>query len=54
MDKTQRARLVSIRFNANSDDYSAVATSVDEATWMDWIDDIRDVTGIKRNSAVTR
>ena len=54
MDKTQRARLVSIRFNANSDDYSAVATSVDEATWMNWIDDIRDVTGIKRNSAVTR
>ena len=54
MDKTQRARLTSIKFNANGDDYSAVATSVDEATWMDWIDDIRDVTGIKRNSAVTR
>lgn len=54
MDKTQRARLTSIKFEADGDDFSAVATSVDEATWMDWIDDIRDVTGIKRNSAVTR
>lgn len=52
MDKTQRARLIALDFTGNPT--SAIAASVKEATWMDWVDDIRSVTGISRNSAVTR
>lgn len=52
--KDIRDRITSITFAGTNGAPSAVATSVTEGQWLDIIDDLRNVTGMSRNSAVKR
>ncbi len=49
-----RSRITAASFVGNLGAPSAVASSVTEGQWLDIIDDLRNLTGIARNSAVTR
>lgn len=55
VEKEVAAKVTAMTFISEDEDgISAVGTSVSESQWLDWIDDVRAVTGINSNKAISR